>query len=104
VHIVAAVVNWEEFWLMLNGMLTWTLLFGNVGSGTAVGYSGQEPLELLYGRPAGISFWQVASALLYWGEFVSMSVRLLKETVPFWKVGSGKSWTPCKRIHAAALM
>jgi hypothetical protein len=33
VQIVAALVNWDEFWLMLEGMLTWALLFVNAGSG-----------------------------------------------------------------------
>ena len=33
VQIVAALVNWEEFWLMLEGMLTGALLFWNFGSG-----------------------------------------------------------------------
>ncbi len=33
VQIVAALVNSEEFWLMLEGMFTLALLFWNVGSG-----------------------------------------------------------------------
>jgi hypothetical protein len=33
--------------------------------GRRVADSAYEPLPLLYGRPAGISFWHVANALLY---------------------------------------
>jgi predicted oxidoreductase len=33
VHIVAALVNWDEFWSMLEGMSTWAPLVWNFGSG-----------------------------------------------------------------------
>ena len=65
--------------------------------------SGYGPLELLYGRPAGISLSQIASALLNWEEFVSIADEPRNVTVLFWNVGSGKSAIPCERIHAAPL-
>jgi len=80
--------------------------FGLLGYGTegqTTASSAHEALALLYGSPAGISFWQVASALLYWEEFVSIGVVVLNSTRLFWKVGSGKLGTPCERMHAAAL-
>jgi hypothetical protein len=58
----------------------------------------------LSGRPAGISFSHVASALLYCEELVSMlDPGALNVTLLLRNVGSGKSGTPCERIQAAAL-
>lgn len=43
-----------------------------------------EDLGLLSGRPAGISFWHVVSARLYWDELVSMrGPAVLNVTVLF---------------------
>lgn len=46
---------------------------------------------------------QIASAVLAWEEFLSMFGGILNVTVLFANVGSGKSVTPCERMHLAAL-
>jgi hypothetical protein len=45
----------------------------------------------------------VATALLAREEFGSMFGGTLNVTVLFPNVGSGKSGTPCERMHSAAL-
>lgn len=60
-------------------------------------------LEPLLGRPAGISSWQVASALRNWEEFGSMLDGISNVTLSFLNVGSGKSGNPCLRRHAAPM-
>ena len=61
------------------------------------------PEEPLSGRPAGISFSQVAFALVNWDEFVSMLDGMSNETLLLWNVGSGKPGNPCERMQAAAV-
>ncbi len=66
-----------------------------------VASSAHLSLAPLSGRPAGISFWQVASALSNWAELVLVLEGMLSSTLPFWKLGSGKSGKPCLRMQAA---
>jgi hypothetical protein len=51
-------------------------------------------LDLVPGRPAGISFLQVAVALLNWREFALMLGGMLIVGLLFWNVGSGRLGKP----------
>ena len=66
-----------------------------------IGTFAQESPGPLSRSPAGISFWQVISALLYCEEPVfTREPTALNVTVPFWNTGSGNAGTPCERMHA----